>query len=250
MRSRIEIIESQMVKFAERLEGSGEFSIYGLNSCDVPAEVLNDRERAKSYILENCWLDLFNGIGEHTAALLLQLYISSRDAMFDILALLFLSENAKDESFSCWANPDYDYLKDEIGAWLRASEPRDMELARRISCAALNYYMNYSIATPRNDIEQLKRNIMVGCDLLPIQPAMESGEIEIYNAVAGENSVYRLRGASDIAALLSAPVESGETPSGDEPPPEEGKTSKRLGLACLLLALAVILTSKKKEGEK
>jgi hypothetical protein len=245
MQSRNDIIECHMAKFAERIEGSGEFSIYGLNSRDVPAEALNDYGRAKEYILQNCWLGMFNAIGEHTAALLLQLYISSRDAMFDILTLLFLSENANDETFSWYlAHPSYDYLKYEIDAWLRAGD--DMQIARRISYAALCYYMNYSAAFPRNDIEQLKRNIMVGCGFAPVAPAMSEGQIEIYNAIIEENSVYRLRGNAELAALLSVPGEA-EPPAGDEPPPEEDKTNKRLGVACLLLALAVILTSKKKE---
>jgi len=245
MADRFDIVDCHMRKFGDRIEGNGEFSRFGLSSMDVPSDILDcGSERAAArYILDNLWLEMFDGLGEHTATLLLQLWISSGNSMFDIVTLLFLSENASEENSWLLNNPSYDNLKFEINSWLRSSN--DMELARRISYAALNFYMNYD-AGHSNDIEQLKLNIKVGYDHEPIAMFMDDDQIGMYNAIISEDSVYHLRENAQEDPL-DVPEDE---PVAEDEIPDEKKRNGPLWLAIAFMAAVLVLTSDKKPIKK
>jgi len=254
MADRFDIVECHMRKFGERVDGDGEFSRFGLSSGEVPVGILDfgSEMAANQYISGNLWPEMLDGLGEHAATLLLQLWIGSGDSMLDIVTLLFLSENASEENLRHLDNP-YGNLRLEIDAWLRSRE--DIEVARLVSYAALSFYMNYG-AGHGNNIEQLKHNITIGYDGASIAPAMSEQQIAMYNSFLPEDSVYRLRGGSGLAALLASPAGEPEGDGAAEAEetgmPEErncGKRGLRLGLALAFMGAVLFLARGRKASK-
>jgi len=206
MITKEDIIRTQMAKFPEARENESEISKYGLNSVNVSVSILDDEEKALAYIEDNLWLEMFNGIGASTATLLLQLYISSGDAMFDILTYLYLAYNGDATSS---AEPGYDFLKQEIKAWLDNAD--DTETARALSYAMICFYLNWN---ERNagEISQLIENAQLGFNMAAVVPEMSDEYVARYNGNLCDGSIYQLRSG---LAIFSDP----------ETPPAPGKTN-------------------------
>jgi len=196
------IIKTQMAKFPEARENESEISIYGLNSVNVSVNILDDEEKAFAYIRDNLWLEIFDGAGASTATLLLQLYISSGQAMFDILTYLYLTYN---ETATSGVEPTYDILKQEIKAWLENAP--DAEIASALSYAMINFYMNWD---ERNagEIAQLIDNAQLGFNQEAVIPGMDDNDVAKYNGCLRTGSIYWLRTNEQIGASEAFP----ETP--------------------------------------
>jgi len=198
--SKEDVIKTQMRKFSKRIENaaSGETSLYGLNTANVSISVIDDEDKSFEYIRDNLWLELFDEAGENTATLLLQLYIGSRDSLFDILRCLRQAVNPGEA---------------ELSQWLRQTP--DLELAEKLSYAMLNFYMNWSDSN-EGCIECLKAGSQLGFGLARITPRMSDAEIENYNSNLGAGSVYWLRTNAELALETG----SGFTETAPEVAPE------------------------------
>jgi len=223
MITKEDIIKTQMAKFPEARENENEISKYGLNSVNVSISVLDDEEKAFAYIEDNHWLEMFNGIGASTATLLLQLYISSGEAMFDILTCLYLTYN---EAVTSSVEQSYDILKQEIKAWLDNAD--DAELAAALSYAMINFYLNWN---ERNagEISQLIENAQLGFNLAVVVPEMSDEYVAKYNRNLSEDSIYRLRSGMRI-------ISDGEPREPPEAPPAPGCKTNWLLLAGVFIA--------------
>jgi hypothetical protein len=206
---RSEIVLNQMQKFSQGIEGNGQFSKYGLNTLNESREIIDDEVSAYNIIRNKYWIDILEACDQHTASLLLQLWISSRTDMFQILTFLFISEigiQGKARQDIWEQNPIFDNVSFELTQWLQLS--LDDELAAKIARVTLDYYWNCQRMNPDNDLSQLMQWIVFGNNLTPINPvnALTDEQVDIYNTLVN-NAVGKRIGDMDDRFKLRTNLE-------------------------------------------
>jgi len=206
---RTQVILTQMDKFAQGIEGNGQYTRFGLNTLNENRELIDNRATAYNLIRNKYWSAILERCGQHTASLLLQLFISSKSDMYQILTFLFISEmgiqgKARQEIWE--QNPIYDNVKFELTAWIDSS--LDEELARKIARVTLDYYHNVYMMYPDNNIDELLRWIIYGNNLKQLDPreAMSDEQVSIYNELIN-NAVGKRIGDMDDRFRLRTNLE-------------------------------------------
>jgi hypothetical protein len=194
MSNKEAVIERHMEKFAQLLDDGNEISIYGLTSLEVSRDILMDREAAKEYIGERFYPMLFSELGNESALAMMQVLISSGDAMYDILELLWLASLENPPSPDEGKIPPFSQVIAEVLEFAKGLE--DMQLASRFTRAAIDYYYNFKEANQEANIDDLLLNICNGMEG-DIVPFMSDEMVEAYNhAIFGmeeTHGIYELQ---------------------------------------------------------